>query len=243
MKIFKDFKGIKFKTWIFGLVSLLLQFSCYLLTNLINILTGSAEGSIAPKIDVIDDAIPFVKIFILIYVFSFYFWISNATLIIGKSKKSYILNCFIALYIAQIICNIIFLVFPTHIDRVAEGVLANIQSNSFIDFLCRYIFKNDGWEIGRNLFPSMHCLDAIFYCIVFHKQKEFSKGHKIYSYIIGILICASTVLTKQHYFVDVISGAGLAIICYIIVQKWNPGEKIEQKGTSFFLKLIDFARK
>ena len=47
-------------------------------------------------------------------------------------------------------------------------------------------------------------------------------GVRIYSIVMAILICMSTVFTKQHYFIDIIGGLGISIICYAVVQKTDP---------------------
>ena len=36
----------------------------------------------------------------------------------------------------------------------------------------------------------------------------------------------STVLTKQHYFIDIVGGLGIALVCYFIVEELDPGAKI-----------------
>ena len=41
-----------------------------------------------------------------------------------------------------------------------------------------------------------------------------------------ILICMSTVFTKQHYFLDIVGGLGISVICYAVVQKLDPAGRI-----------------
>ena len=40
----------------------------------------------------------------------------------------------------------------------------------------------------------------------------------------AILICMSTVFIKQHYFLDIIGGVLIAIICYILTNIINPAK-------------------
>ena len=46
----------------------------------------------------------------------------------------------------------------------------------------------------------------------------------------AILICLSTLYTKQHYIPDVFGGVAIPLIVYWIVEKVNPGERWEQGG-------------
>ena len=41
----------------------------------------------------------------------------------------------------------------------------------------------------------------------------------------AILISFSTVFTKQHYILDVVAGIGISVICYLIVNRWDPGKE------------------
>ena len=50
----------------------------------------------------------------------------------------------------------------------------------------------------------------------------------MYSLIMAILICFSTLFTKQHYIIDVILGVAVSIVCYVIIEKIDPGKKFEQ---------------
>ena len=91
--------------------------------------------------------------------------------------------------------------------------------------LLAVIYGADGSDIAFNLFPSYHCLIS-FYCYLgVRKQPEISKGFRIYSLVMAILISFSTVFTKQHYILDVAGGIGIAVICYLIVNKWDPGRE------------------
>ena len=41
----------------------------------------------------------------------------------------------------------------------------------------------------------------------------------------AILICLSTLFTKQHYIIDVILGVSISIGCYILVNLIDSGRK------------------
>jgi len=98
------------------------------------------------------------------------------------------------------------------------------KRRNFINYLAA-VYAADGWDMAFNLFPSYHCLISVYCYLGVRKQPEISKGFKMYSLIMAILICASTQFTKQHYIIDVVGGVGIAIFCYILMNKLDPGKK------------------
>lgn len=110
-------------------------------------------------------------------------------------------------------------------SRSEEGLVDNLGNDIFSKLLMM-IYGNDGGDLAFNLFPSYHCLISLYCYLGIRKQPEISKGFKIYSGIMVILICMSTVFTKQHYFIDIVGGLSISLSVYLIVKLINPGEKI-----------------
>ena len=94
------------------------------------------------------------------------------------------------------------------------------------------IYSADGGTIAYNLFPSYHCLISAYCYLGVRKQRGISKGFKIYSLVMAILISFSTVLTKQHYIVDVFGGILIAVLCYILMEKLDPGARYKDSDLS-----------
>ena len=81
--------------------------------------------------------------------------------------------------------------------------------------LVRYIYSIDQ---PVNCFPSIHVLTTFVIMLAAFKRRE---QHAFEYYILtffGTLIILSTLFTKQHAFVDAISGMTLASILYFGVQ-------------------------
>ncbi|MBR5049328.1 MAG: phosphatase PAP2 family protein [Erysipelotrichaceae bacterium] len=207
--------------YIAGPVVLMLQYASYLLGELISHLTGTDSWAFVCKIPAIDDKIPLIPAFIVIYVFSFAFWIVGYIIITLTPKRNYV-NYLCTLALSCFICFLTFIFAPTYMDRVAEGAIAQTYQPGFFNWLLGFIYHFDGWETGRNLLPSLHCLASTVCYLFIRRQPDVPRGFQIYTLIVAILICASTVLTKQHYIIDVPTGVGLAIICYLIVRKADP---------------------
>ena len=52
-------------------------------------------------------------------------------------------------------------------------------------------------------------------------RAEISKGYRAFSLIFALLVCVSTLVTKQHVIVDVIAGVGFAELTWQISRRIN----------------------
>ncbi len=218
-------KRIPWWGWVLGLVYFALQFGIYRLGDYLSAVIGTKAHAWSPKIPAIDDLVHVVPVFVVIYIFSYIFWIC-APAVVSKTKKANLINYLIGLTSAYIIGFLIFTFFPTYMDRVAEGLMDFDAGGGIFSALLAKVYASDGSDIAFNLFPSFHCMISAYCYLGIRKQPEISKGFKIYTLVMAILICMSTQFTKQHYLLDFLGGVSLAIICYIIVEKINPGEKL-----------------
>ena len=208
--------------FIIGVVLLVFQHGVYLLANEIAKLIGVTPFS--PKIDAIDNLFPIVSIFVIIYIWSYFYWALTPMMII-KCEKSYFKN-FIAFYILACFIGGLILTFaPTYMDRVAEGLYSAPDNNVF-DKLLKFWYSLDGGKMAYNLSPSFHCMNSTVCLLAVYKRNEIPKWYKIYSLIITILIYLSTLFVKQHFFMDVISGILVAFVSYIICMKFDIGNVI-----------------
>ena len=158
----------------------------------------------------IDDYIPFIAVFIIPYVLCYAHWATNLVLSAHTGEKRF--KAFsTAVIISQIICGILFLVYPTTINRPEIGHLDGI-----VGFLMNFIYSSD---TPVNLFPSMHCLFSWFCWIAVRNCKNVPKWYQIASFLFGIVVCMSTVAIKQHFFVDIIAGIALAEISWFAMSK------------------------
>lgn len=219
-KIIATLKKVPKSGWIMGVFLLVIEYVFYLLGNTLSNLFNITP--ISPKIDIIDNNIKMVKIFIIPYIYSYAFWLFAPIVVSLTSKKNFY-NYVIGLLLAYFIGFLIFTFMPTYINRIDEG-LYDALGNDILSKLIRLIYNSDGKEYGYNLFPSYHCLISTYCYLGIRKQKEISTGFKVYTLIMAILICMSTVLVKQHYFLDIIGGVSIAIICYTLTNIINPAK-------------------
>ncbi len=225
MKSFiKRVKDVPVYGWVLGIVYFILQYAMYRLANLLSRVFGTINWAFVPKIPFIDDRIPVVSFFVVFYLFSYVFWICGPIIASLTEKRNFI-NYIIGLSAAYIIGFLIFLFAPTYMDRAAEGLMAYAERPGIFNALLKVIYGADGGDLAFNLFPSYHCLISLYCYLGIRKRTEVSKGVRVYSLVMTILICMSTVLTKQHYIIDIAGGLGISILCYAVVQKLDPARR------------------
>ncbi|MCQ2387640.1 MAG: phosphatase PAP2 family protein [Clostridia bacterium] len=155
---------------------------------------------------------------------------------VSKCENKHFFN-YLATYLFACVIGMIMLIFiPTQMDRVAEG-LYNDNPQGFTNKLLQFWYSLDGTKMAYNLFPSFHCLNSTVSYLGVRKRKEIPLWYRIYSFVMMITVFLATLFVKQHYFLDIIGGAGVAIICYVVCMKYNLG-RIFNKPIEFFKKLF-----
>lgn len=154
----------------------------------------------------LDNQIPFVKEWVIIYVVCYVFWAINYILISREGKEKWFRFAFADL-LSRLICGIIFIVFPT------TNIRPVISGNDFTSWLMNFIYQIDP---ALNLFPSIHCLVSWFCFIGIRRSKKIPLWYKVFSCIFAVLVFASTQFTKQHYLIDIVGGVLIAELSYFI---------------------------
>ena len=168
----------------------------------------------------IDDAIPFIPAFSVIYVLAYVQWIMGFILIARDSRE---LCCRVISgeIISKLICMALFLLVPTTMTR------ADIVSGRFFDTIVRYIYRMDAAD---NLFPSIHCLESWVCFRGAMQMKKAGPWYRCFTLLFSILVFASTVLIKQHVAVDIMAGVLTAEIGQQIAIKTNSARIFHKTG-------------
>jgi membrane-associated phospholipid phosphatase len=157
-----------------------------------------------------DDYIPFIKFFIVPYLFWFLYMAIGFVYFALKSKEDFIkLTKFI--FLGMSISYATFILFPN-----MQNMRPVLGEKDVFSNLVGFIYSIDTPE---NVFPSIHVINAIAVNAVVLNSQVFNdkKRIKILSAIIMVLICASTVFIKQHSIIDVVGGVGLSGILYFFI--------------------------
>ncbi len=228
MTILGRVKRIPWWGWLLGIAFFALQRQLYMWGMNLSHVLGTADHALLLKIPVIDDLFPLVPIFVIVYVYSFIFWIMAPAVVAATPRRNFV-NYVIGFTIAQLIGFVFFCLVPTYMDRVAEGILVATSELGIFNQLMHSVYMADGGEMAYNLAPSYHCMLSTYAYLGIRKQESISKGFRIYTFIVAALICLSTLLCKQHYIIDVVMGVGIAVVCYAIFQKLDPGKRFAQE--------------
>ena len=157
----------------------------------------------------VDDRIPFFAPFIIFYILAYVQWIINYLLIAREGK----VFCYHFIYgdvISKLFCLVFFLFFPTTLGRPA------VTGHSICDQLVRLVYQIDA---PVNLFPSIHCLES--WCCI-HAALRMKKTPRWYlpiTIMMSFCVFASTLLVKQHVFIDIFGGILVFEAGYYLARK------------------------
>ena len=223
----------KIKSWkIFKMIPLgaVIPYTCvFLYQCMVYFFTELYVNQLKEKHDLsleFDHRIPVVSWFIYIYFLCYLFWIFNI-LLSGKISKEHFYKVITTSFISITICGIIFIIFPTTIQR------PEIKTVGISTFLLNYLYHIDH---PVNLFPSIHCLSSWLAYIAIRNQKEISIWYRLFSFAFAVLVFISTQVLKQHYIIDVLAGIILVEIVWFFQNKTD--SFINRKLRSF-LEIIN----
>ena len=157
----------------------------------------------------LDGRIPFIKEFILIYIFLAYGqWICGYYLMACEEKAVCLRIC-TAEMTAKLLCLICFLLVPTTMVR------ADVSGQDFFSKCVRLLYESDAAD---NLFPSIHCLESYLLVRVLPWMKKVPGWYRKLTLPATLLVMLSTLFVKQHVIVDVF-GAILVVEIGIAVSR------------------------
>ena len=119
--------------------------------------------------------------------------------------------------IMAVICFGIFIVFPTTYSIRPEVV--SLKFGAFWSWAFGVMHSADS---PNNCLPSLHVSTAIGMVLVFWRERP-----KLFWFFVPVSIVVSlvTLTTKQHYFWDILAGAGVALVSYAIAYVKYPLKK------------------
>ena len=204
--------GVKTKYFlIFGLINLSLYFFVqgYVTKHEVDLMTD------------FDRAIPFMPEHIWIY--HSIMPVIAATMILLVKTKRIFFTTFWSCILATVILNLMYLIFPSFYPRVDFDV------NSFSELLVDLTREIDG---ANNTFPSGHVTFAwVLFCgVYFSDAAKKLKGIKLLYLLWAIGISLSTLVLKQHYIADVVSGFGMATTIFFLVKTFFESKGLYQEN-------------
>ncbi|QGU94218.1 phosphatase PAP2 family protein [Clostridium bovifaecis] len=157
-----------------------------------------------------DEYIPFVKFFIVPYIFWFIYMAIGFVYFGLKSKEEFI-KLLKFIFWGMSISYMIFVLFPS-----GQNMRPSLNDKDVFSKAVGFIYSVDP---PINVFPSIHVINAIGVNIAVCNSALFNNRKRIKSLssIVMIFICASTVFIKQHSLIDVLAGTVLSLGIYSVI--------------------------
>ena len=184
----------------------------------------------------LDRLIPFFSPAASVYLGCYLFWAVNYILIARQEKRE-AFQFFSADFLSRTVCFTCYLVFPTTNTRPF------VEAEGFWNLVMLFVYRADAAD---NLFPSIHCLVSWLCFAGLRGKHTIPRWYQRASLGMAVLVCLSTLLTKQHVIADVIGGILLAEACLWLGKHTVTGtvyEKAADKVNSVFFKNPEFFKK
>ena len=181
----------------------------FFLTSIFNLL----EQVVVPQYWIscrLDYLLPFVPVFVIPYVFWFFYVGAGLVFLCVWDKKVFV-PTILLLCAGMGIAVALYAIFP-HGQPLRPHITS---TDPFSLFIRNVIYAND---TNTNCLPSIHVLNQLAVHIGLCRSKYFKnrRWFKGISLVVTILVCASTVLIKQHSVLDVFLALVLEAILYLV---------------------------
>ncbi|MFD9625273.1 phosphatase PAP2 family protein [Peribacillus muralis] len=177
-------------------------------TSSIYSIINQSSGHAVDVTTIIDGEIPFIKEFVVPYLLWYPYIYGLLIYYCFVDRKNY----FVALgslVSGKLICFLVYCLWQSTVPR------PEVVGNDIFAHLMRVVYSHDQ---PVNCLPSIHVLTTFIMMIIVHKRKEQHKWEYIGVTAMGTLIIFSTLFTKQHAVLDVLSGILLACGVYAAIQ-------------------------
>ena len=159
----------------------------------------------------LDDMIPFVRQFVLVYVLWYPLMLGTTLYLLLKDRRAF-LRYARSVVLGLTACMLTFVLLPSGQElRPAE-----VPGSDLTARLLRAIYAAD---TNTNVFPSMHVVGTLAAVIGIFDSRSAPRGVQWGVAALGVLINASTVLIKQHSVLDIFAGIALYALVYLAVYR------------------------
>ena len=156
----------------------------------------------------LDDRIPFCAPFIVPYCLWYPYLVATGLFLLVKDRAEltrYMLFLMVGFGFSLAFC----LVFPNGQNLRPDP----LPGNDLFTWLCARIYAAD---TNTNVLPSMHVIGCCAGVCAAFRSREM-KRLRLPSLLLALLICASTVLVKQHSILDIYAGLAVSAVLAVCV--------------------------
>jgi membrane-associated phospholipid phosphatase len=166
----------------------------------------------APELP-LDRAVPLQPAWALVYGALYLFLIILPVFVVRQEE--HIRGTVFAYLMVWIVSYVCFFVYPTIAPRPAE-----VAGDGFAVWGLLFLYSADP---PYNCFPSIHVAHSFVSALAVHRTHR-TLG--IVAALCASLVAVSTLFSKQHYVLDVVAGAVLAWVAYIVFLRHLPRESV-----------------
>ena len=162
-----------------------------------------------PEIN-LDSSIPFVWWTIVPYAIYYVIFVSPVLLNQSESQLERSLKFTQLTMLPTSFCFLIFVLIPVEVDLRDQ-----VDANNFLAIISMNLLH--GVDTAWNGMPSLHIVHSSLYAIFFIKNHKESKTAIRIMAVLYALIVISTLTTKQHYILDVLTGLLVSFVFWKFV--------------------------
>lgn len=182
----------------------------YYLTAWIGSIRGPAFDAALP----LDASIPFWPGLMPVYLLAY---IVTLGLFFISLKPDFLNRAYATFIVTNAVAFLFFALFPV-LGPPREGLLTGVGTST--DGLLALMHALDS---RYNALPSLHVANPWLVALLCTREKGLS-GMTVFFWLLALAISAATLFVRQHYFLDVLSGAFLAVICFAIMKQPRPAK-------------------
>ncbi len=171
----------------------------------------------------IDGAIPFCEVFVIFYCIWFFWMVGTGLYLLARDSGAFRRYMWF-LSTTFFISVLIWFLVPNGQDLRP----AVMPRDNIFTAVISFLYSAD---TCTNVFPSVHVVGAIGAALAICDCEHLRQKRSIRwgSVILAVLICASTVLIKQHAFIDLVSGLALSLAVAFPVYYHSPAFRFYRK--------------
>jgi membrane-associated phospholipid phosphatase len=152
----------------------------------------------------LDRLVPFWPAWIIPYLLAIVWWIVAGIWAFWSMRDTLYLAFASSWILACLIGFCIFIFYPTYMIR------PSFSGDGWAEAIVRYVYEHDR---TYNAFPSMHLWITVTITLYWSYWKP---KWRVWMWGATIVVALSTVLSGQHWVMDVVGGTFLALACYYL---------------------------
>lgn len=181
------------------------------LLNVMYLLLNNADRGSYSLVTDLDQAVPFLNIFVVPYLGWYLFIFGMMVYFCLKDKKIYYTTLW-AINLSLLVSYVVYFFFQTSVPR------PELVGNDFLTLLVGLVYQMDQ---PYNAFPSIHVLLCVLMMKAMDKSKVKNPYNAAFVYISAVIIILATQFIKQHVALDLLASIVLGEFIFELVYSAN----------------------